>query len=74
MLLRPSNYKFQQLIMNMAVLCFHNNSIVITDFVIIKNIIMDVLFCQCNLTPPFSWEMSDIHFVLLCNNGVVFFF
>ena len=25
--LRPSDYKFQQLIMNMAVLCFHNISI-----------------------------------------------
>ena len=24
MLLRPSDYKFQQLIMNIAVLCFHN--------------------------------------------------
>ena len=39
---------------------------------ITKNIIWNVLFCQCNLT-PFSWEMSDIHFVLLCNNGDVFF-
>ena len=33
--LRPSDYKFQQLIMNMTVLCFHNISIggsVVVDF------------------------------------------
>ena len=43
MLLRPSDDKFQQLIMNMAMLCFHNISIdilnIITDFVITRNIL-----------------------------------
>ena len=32
-------YKFQQLIMNMAILCFHNISINSTDFVITRNFI-----------------------------------
>ena len=74
--LRPSDYKFQQLKLNMAVLCFHNISIgIIKHYYWLcdhQKHFIERVSLSMKLKSAIFVEMGVIRFAFLCNHWAVF--